>query len=368
MKIKEKGERVFSFEGLTIRVNSYDSSHLKWLEEFIFPAFKIQQESAADIQINLTHDPGRFKQLIRQGSTGEKKYIDIFKEECLERFSIWREDEKRRIVFDEQRNIFYFIGRDNREYEILLVQDSLKCRIPLKNLIRQSALAHLRRKKNLIFQAAAFAVGENGVIVAGPKRCGKTTLLTSALQAGGTRYIANDRVFLKLNGETPTIHGIPNRVSIGPETLNRFPQLTDRLQLNPFQLEKTIAETRKLRTRPPENADEEGQATALTPAQYCGLLNAPSIERAKLTTLIFPEFDAKENGFRLRPVGLTKAALIFQNNLLEPDSFPQSKKETLKKLFLEIVFRTQCFSCRIGPAPFENQAWITSLNLQDGSF
>jgi hypothetical protein len=82
----------------------------------------------------------------------------------------------------------------------------------------------LERRGCLFFHAAGASDGRHALLVVGPRRAGKTTLLLGLLSCGW-QYIANDYSVVGSDGFTPTLEGWPYPINVREGTLSLFPCL-----------------------------------------------------------------------------------------------------------------------------------------------
>jgi len=90
-------------------------------------------------------------------------------------------------------------------------------------------------------------VGDRGVILAGPKKSGKTTLLMHLLSGGGADYVANDRVAVAWRDGVPVLRGMPTIITLREATAS-VPHQRQHVVKRGFHAWLTIDEAR---LRPP---------------------------------------------------------------------------------------------------------------------
>jgi hypothetical protein len=152
----------------------------------------------------------------------------------------------------------------------------------------------------LDLHAAAFDTGGRAVIVAGPRRAGKTSVLCHALASGHAGLIANDRVFIRPVGdETMTAEGVPTLVSIRPATLSSWPIL----RLAPDERPALRHANEDDTTPIPAN----GRDFSLSPRQFAARLGAPCIARAPISAVVFPDIVNDESTWVLDTLPETDA-------------------------------------------------------------
>ena len=186
-------DRDFSYNGLTVRVSSDDASHLRWLEEFLYPQFEINQGVSPDCTVVLIADTQQYEDMLKKGAQSDGKQIDCFAlESGVVRLPLWASESDGPIIFDERLGAFYEVNQGIAEIRILTANSDNRARTSLMRVVRELAMNHSHRTGSLIIHGSAFLVGGRGVIIAGPKRAGKTTLLIHALRQGMADYASNE--------------------------------------------------------------------------------------------------------------------------------------------------------------------------------
>jgi hypothetical protein len=108
--------------------------------------------------------------------------------------------------------------------------------------VRELAANRAQRTGGLLLHAAAFAAGDQGIVVAGPKRAGKTTLLLHALSAASARYVSNDRVLVTADRGRAIARGVPTIVRVRRGALDRFPAVAARFASASYHHRLTLEE------------------------------------------------------------------------------------------------------------------------------
>jgi hypothetical protein len=135
----------------------------------------------------------------------------------------WREAAEQ-VVFHEEARVAYRISGDRRRITVVTAPKNAALRTVLMKLVRELAMSAAWSPRGLILHAAACVVDGRAVLIAGPRRAGKTSLLLHALRAEGVRLLSNDRVVLELDADATVVHGMPTIVSLRTDTVVRqFP-------------------------------------------------------------------------------------------------------------------------------------------------
>jgi hypothetical protein len=102
--------------------------------------------------------------------------------------------------------------------------------LSLASLTRTIITRYLETDGWTIFHAGAVETGAGVLMLVGHAGAGKTSLLM-ALLAGGARYISNERVFVRREGDVFRVLGFPMAVAVGLGTALQFPQLAPLIEV-----------------------------------------------------------------------------------------------------------------------------------------
>jgi len=220
--------------------------------------------------------------------------------------------------------------------------------------VRELALSRLRLQDGLLLHGAALASSARGIIIAGPKEAGKTTLAIHALRAPGARFVANDRVWLDLVGEPMRLRGVPTMIAIRPPTLDYFPEIRERLRAAGYGHALTIGEARAAR-RPTETRP------SVTAAQLCDVLGVEPVAEARLWSIVFPQVSGEPGGIeleRLAPAAATRRLAASLFHATDPaqvsEAFPPPEGArvpdavTLHERCAAVAARVPCYDARLG--------------------
>jgi len=375
-ELKSETDRNFSYNGLTVRVSSTDSSHLTWLEEFLSPHFEVGDDFAYDCKVALTADSHRYKDVLGKGPQPDGAQIDCFAlDSSVVRLPLWMSSSDEQIIFDEKCGVFYVISGNRPDFSILTHDNNMRARTPLMRVVREFAMNHSHRSGCLVIHGSAFVVGGRGVVIAGPKRAGKTTLLIHVLRQAGAQYLSNDRVVVSFEETGPTMRGMPTIVTVRQRTLEMFPPLYRRLLVSSYHSRLTLSETTQ---RPLQSArpGEDGRFN-LSPVQFCQLLQASPIAQGRVQALVFPRVTGGSGAIELEQLSAEAAAARLAESLfggpsgrITSDVFTLSgsgscpDQATLESLCRRVTSRVRCFECRLGEEAYQNEASATTFLRQ----
>jgi hypothetical protein len=176
-----------------------------------------------------------------------------------------------------------------RDIEVLAATELPGGRLAALRVVRELAGAHLMSLGELPIHGAAVADGAGVTLFPGTKHAGKSSLLLYALLAGGTRYVANDRTFVRLDCETPLVRGVPTIVTLREGTLALAPSLQRAILSGAWHYSATVAEGRAHQAAGtvPEGAGFR-RPPGISPAQLAFLLGVECTPGGALARIVFP--------------------------------------------------------------------------------
>jgi len=274
---------VVAYDGLVIRLESSDAAALVWLREFLGPSFDAPGEGAdASCTVALRLDEAHYRSLLRDAPPGVP--MDAFSVDArVVRHPAWLGGSDGALLLHDPVTEVAFEVRESA-FTVVGAPANLSTRTAFMRVVRELAMAHAGRAEGLLLHAAAFAVGERAVALAGPTAAGKTTLLLRALQSGRACYLANDRV--RVSPSRRTVRGMPSIVTLRPRTRRSFPALGARLAAGGYAYRKSLAE-HESRSFGPTEPWPDGRL-GLNPAHFAHALGVERIGEATLAAIVFP--------------------------------------------------------------------------------
>jgi hypothetical protein len=273
------------YEALAVRVESDEPSHLAWLREFLTPAFDSIPASETSLAVRLVSDAVRYADALQRGPDPRGREVPCFwLDTGVVRLPRWAMAGPRAVVFDRESRAFYTLCPG--EVDVLAPGGGQAVRSGLMRIVRDSAMAQTRRHGALVLHAAAALVGEQAVLIAGPKGAGKTTLLTHLVRGGRAGFVANDRVVIPAGPATPTVRALPTIVKVRYDSVRWFPDLRRRLEGSGFHHRLTVAEASR---RPAgSGATVPNGVFSLSPAQFCTLAETRAAAGGRFSAIVFP--------------------------------------------------------------------------------
>ncbi|HXQ20939.1 MAG TPA: hypothetical protein VN812_04650 [Candidatus Acidoferrales bacterium] len=360
--------RRFAFGGLGIHVTSPDAATLGWLEEFLAPAFTVDDGSAVDCGVHLIVDDQRYRALQATRPAGTLPTTVCFVlDKGAARMPRWSLASGDRVCADDEHGVLYVGGASGPHAHVVSPPGNTALRLALMRAVRELAMSAAWTHRSLVLHAAAVAVGDRGILIAGPKHAGKTSLLIHCLHAPGVHFLSNDRVVMDLDGGNPVLRGMPTIVSIRQGTLELFPELGARLCEAGFHFRLTLAEVHRQAAR--RAGDHRDRSASLSPVQLCHVLAVPMTERARAHVLVLPRIDPDVVGIDLQPLTAHEATarlpqVLFAAAAAERISevftvdphHTDAQPATVQRLWLATVQGLRVLECRLGPDAFSSGA------------
>jgi hypothetical protein len=363
--------RDFHYEDCAIRVAAPDASIVAWLAEFLAPAFAVR-DPVADVEelVSLQIDAAEFDRMYDRGPSPDGRVAGCFMfDRGLVELPLWNgAEDGELVVLDRQLGAFYRRDRTRGRTHVVARAAVGSTRVAVMRVVRELVMVHLQRAGWMLVHAAGFIVDDGAVIVAGPKRAGKTTLLMHALESGRARFIANDRLAIRVGSDGAVVRGMPTIVSVRVSTTPRFPDLDARLLRSRYDYRRTLEETRRDGLAAPRAPAE---AWSLTPIQFCDVFGAAAGIRATAAAIVFPRFLTQRHQITVHELAKpdARAALaaalfpphdataLFMSDSTVPGAVGPMARTTTESL----LAATSTYVCDLGAGPTADHAWLSQV-------
>lgn len=279
------------FEGLLVEVRSDGPDDQDWLAEFLLPAFsRVEAGARARVRrrVDLVVDAEGLAALTTRTMDAPADAVAFVLDSGPLRLPAARSGAGLELL-DEALAVGY-VRRPDGSVTILEAGDSparaRSARVALMRIVREWGQEYSLRSGCLVFHAAAVEHQGRAILVSGPKRAGKTSLVAALLtRIPGLRLLANDRVGVSGVGVDPRCWGLPSIVSVRPGTLDYLPELVPRLAVS------TTGYARRSGEPGPARTLSEGRI-GLSPGQWAEVLGVELTAAAKPVAILFPRAEA----------------------------------------------------------------------------
>ena len=362
--------RTFRFGDLRMGVITDDPGDLAWLQEFLCPSFVTGPKEDVDCTVRAIVDPARHQEIHGRRAGVRSRKVECFALDTrMISLPSWELDRGALTILDDVFDVFYVVRARGAHVEIVgKAPDLWRGRIPLFRVVRELATNHAIAGGAVLVHGAALRLGGRGVVVAGPKRAGKTTILTYLLDDRGARYVSNDRVLVRPDDRGGTFRGVPTIVTLRAAMVRRFPRLRRRVSVSAYNPCLRLAEARA-RVLGPIARDDEGRFH-LSPAQYVEVTGTHASGGGRLHAFVFPRLTHRRGQLEIRRL-TTAAALprlrasLFRaaastkvSHVFAPHpSIPRRADALVRRLAATVP----CFECRAGSQAWEDRRGVTHL-------
>lgn len=298
---------VFAFDTVRIGVAFDRAADLRWLEAFFTPWFMSQRADNGEALVRVISSGDEFAAL-------ESRTVDTTPVQCfvLDNKTVvlpgWKEGGATTCVDHDLQCVYRVEHAANGapvRVNIVMRPGVRRGRLGLMRVVRELLTPPCPRRV-LELHAAAIATPAGAVIIAGPRRAGKTTLTAHALMHGA-QLIANDRVRLVCDAGTWTAHGVPTIVGVRPWTQSQFPGL-DRSEPRAVHLLDDEKEE--------VPSDRPGaRGFALSMREFAGRLGSSVAARAPVAAIVCPSVSADVPAQALIPLAAHDALPLLRSCL-----------------------------------------------------
>jgi hypothetical protein len=260
-------------------------------------------------------------------------------------------------VSDAERSCFLTM-RPGR-IDVIAGARTRRWRFTLLWVLQEIAATRLRQT-HVDVHSASIESRDRGLLIAGPKGAGKTTLSFYLMRSRNCRSIANDRSFV--GGDEPAVFGMPTAVKIRPPILARFPELRNGLPpvARPYLYTRAELETAAPSEEPVDSVD-----FALTPNQLAQRLGAGTRAAAPLGAVVFPQVHADEATWAVERMQVADAVEGIYANLYgaatrdRPTTFFEElgggHRHPSPQLVAAIAARVPAYRVRLGRAAYADE-------------
>ncbi|HVN83594.1 MAG TPA: hypothetical protein VMW17_01995 [Candidatus Binatia bacterium] len=340
-------------------------SHLAWLEEFLTPNFTVRSGGTAACRVSLREDDAAFDATHARGPQHPAVDLECFAlDSKVIRLPAWNASEGGTTVFDPKFDVFLSMNTDHRTITVLTRCGNLGARQATMRVVRELAMNHTQAAGGLFLHASALAINGCGMIIAGKRAAGKTTLLMHLLRHPSARYVTNDRALVCFDGVPPTLRGMPTVVTLRPRTLEMLPGASEVLLASGYHARLTLTEAAQ---RPPGSIEPwRDKRYGITPAQFRAVLGVQAIAESPLAVLVFPRITGEPGMVHIAALDPAVAAerlrvALFgagswrkhSDVLTVPGDPPLPDEAALAGLCARLTAQVRCVECALGLNAYE---------------
>lgn len=358
---------ILAYDGTTIRIDAADSSVLSWLQEFLTPAFSAVKGPVGDYSVELITDDRLYAAILANGQRVSWRLGTFALERSTVRLPLWASTANEQILYDPTAKVFYSVNADGTRVRVIAATHHLPARFATMRVVREFAMNAAKAARSLLIHGAAFATATGVVVLAGVKAAGKTSLLIHALRSAGARFVSNDRVVVRVDGDSLIVRGMPTVVTIRPQALALFPDLRTGVLRSRYDHrlgsdEVAPPDTRRLLPRLDQPVD-------LSPPQFCRLLGAEMCGVDSLCAIVFPTLTTAHDGISVHRLPAESAAERLSAALFAMESsevFPASTScrldpATFQALSSDLLSRVPALECQLGPQAYQSGGALMDL-------
>lgn len=356
---QETTSRVFSYHGVAVRVRSNQPASLEWLCEFFHPHASTETEGPARYEVNLIVDTDRFKQWSCGRPTGASADVFVLDSRVIQ-LPEWRAPDGAVAYYDRQYDVFYIVDRPGERYTLLAHEANLTfTRTPLMRAVRELISSHLRLDEALFLHSACAVFDGDGIVIAGTKCAGKTTLLMYLLTRGNGALLSNDRIMIGKNGAGWAAHAMPTVTSVRTPSFEFLEDIRDRAYAMSFHFRRTLRENE---ATPCERYDDlVGTHYTFSPVQFARMLEVDVVTTATPRAVVFPEITGLPGTIELELMPSERLLDAFMDvrfgrrdwhgfsRVFTPDPSPKEPDDAAAAALCELFAKeVPAYRCRLG--------------------
>lgn len=321
MCVKASCRQTYALENLRLSVFSDQKALGDWTTSYLYPLFENQERLTPQREFDVFagYSDEVVQAAIEAGSTGQvvRGYENI----ALRRTGL----SDGLVLFVEPQNGMAWLA--DCDSQRLLICYSSRTRWPaleVARAVREVVALYLESVGWEQYHAGGVAIGGSVMLLPGPKRVGKTTLVLS-LVGGGASYVSNDRAWLKQEGERVRVLGYPMVIAVGLGAALQFPPIARLLRCPDFLMyprrrfdvvAAAGATTDELMAR----ADK----IDIMPAELETLLQSPrSTHGGDLSTILLPNVQREAVPTSLRPMSAVETTASLSLSCFRDPDYPR---------------------------------------------
>ena len=300
MSTKPAGERltVDLAGGTPITIRSELPGLLAWLEEMLAPGFSLRIPDDLGLHVTIGAESVRDSAWAPEGS------LACFALDTAVLRLPGRAVGSSFVLEDEHWGTRYQVGPGS--VRITPSRRHARVRLSALRVVREMAtVGALAVGGRIQLHASCLAWEGRCLVLAGPKRAGKTTLLARLAASTGAEIVANDRLMLRDTAHGWQVTGVPTIVSVRPGTMRRVPDLFRTVPAVARPVDLTLAEATSAAAR--FGVVTEPSQLSLSPAQLAQEVGTRLSPGGALACLAVIAVEAGAGDFHVRRLSREEA-------------------------------------------------------------
>ncbi len=284
--------------GAPITIRSELPGVLAWLEEILAPGFSVQEEEGTALRVEIAAE------IVRDGGWPPATSLPCFALDNEVLRLPGRAVGSSFVLEDEHWGTRYEVAPGS--VRISPSRPDARVRLSALRVVREMATVDaLAVGGRIQLHAACLAWEGRCLVLAGPKRAGKTTLLARLAASTGAAIVTNDRLILRDTPHGWQVTGVPTIVSVRPGTMRRLPDLFRTVPAMPRPVDLTLQEAISAAAR--VGVVTEPSQLSLSPAQLAHEVGSRLSQGGPLACLAVIGVDAGVGDFHLRRLSRAEA-------------------------------------------------------------
>lgn len=314
------GPTVFSVEALRVRLWATDPALVRWVMVYLGALAKVPSDSDMRHQrIAGVHSDEIVRDaLVTLPRCAPGMARPRYSPGVVTRYDVGAQ---RFVYTDAEEGFVWVLDLPNASLTLVYSSRSRWPAVDYARLVREVVTRHLEDQRWTQYHAGCVLTDQGGILLMGENGAGKTSLLLALLRAG-TRYVANERVFLKRHGSSIRALGYPITVGVGLGTAQHFPEVAKFItNPGPLQYPRLRLNLPRVLATPPEHRQYlEDKLDLLVDEVIREFGAAPCSREACISGIVVPSVCKAPTPVRVRPLDADELAGVLSTNVFRRES------------------------------------------------
>lgn len=309
----------FRIEGLEVTLNSVDPSFVRWVFKYLQPLsngssaskkeacafFCLYSDDLVSEAANyfMTEENVTFLGRVKSGSTLKcAKFSDDLIVYC-----------------NGPEGIFWLADFGANSIFVIFSSRTRRPALEFSRTVREVVTSYLADQGWALYHAGAVDTSDGALMIVGGPGAGKTSLIL-ALLSGGARYIANELLFVRVEGDDVRILGYPLVVAVGLGTAMHLPRLRHLIEgPDPLLYPRRRYNAERVAQAEPEDWPSLDDKLQLLPEELGVYVGSPGfVSGGHLRAIIVPRLSKRPVNPEMESLDRRAAYEVLSDNLLEP--------------------------------------------------